>query len=153
MISAVVFVPSNHVENSFDQLAALTKFAVNMDMLQTEFWINLRIIVLGGSVSMLQEVYQHFQSIFRICFTAQMTSFQEQIMELRGGTEYSRHMLLPVILRFGSFLKCYKSRKLLSEWEIYKMKVAFSTKKKIVDCNQVSSELSMTCQIVKELIV
>ena len=60
MISAVVFVPSNDVENSFDQLAALTKFAVNMDMLQTEFWTTSRIIVLGGSVSMLQEVYQHF---------------------------------------------------------------------------------------------
>ena len=60
MISAVVFVPSNDVENSFDQLAALTKFAVNMYMLQTEFWTTSRIIVLGGSVSMLQEVYQHF---------------------------------------------------------------------------------------------
>ena len=60
MISAVVFVPSNDVENSFDQLAALTKFVVNMYMLQTEFWTTSRIIVLGGSVSMLQEVYQHF---------------------------------------------------------------------------------------------
>ena len=153
MISAVVFVPSNDVENSFDQLAALTKFVVKMYMLQTEFWTTSRIIVLGGSISMLQEVYQHFQSIFGICFTAQMASFQEQIMELRGGTECSRHVLLPLILCFRSFLKCYKSRKLLSEWEFYKMKVAFSTKKKIVDCNQVSSELSMTCQIVKEFIV
>ena len=60
MISAVVFVPSNDVENSFDPLAALTKFAVVMDMLQTKFWTASRIIMSGGSVLMLQEVYQHF---------------------------------------------------------------------------------------------
>ena len=51
--------------------------------------------MLVGSVSMLQEAYQLFQPIFRICFTAQMTSFQEQIMQLRGGTEGS--LFLPVI--------------------------------------------------------
>ena len=69
--------------------------------------------MLGDSVSMLQEVYQHFQLIFGICFAAQMTSFQEKIMQLRGGTEGSKHMFLPVILYFGSFLKSYKRRKLV----------------------------------------
>ena len=61
--------------------------------------------MLGDSVSMLQEVYQHFQLIFGICFATQMTSFQEQIMQLRSGTEGSKHMFLPVILCFGTFLE------------------------------------------------
>ena len=95
-----------------------------MKMVQMEFWTTLGIIMLGGSLSILQEVYQHFQSIFEICSTAQITSFQEQIMQLRGGTEVSKHMFLPIILCFESFLKCYKRSKLLPEWEFYKMKVA-----------------------------
>ena len=52
-------------------------FVINMEIVPTEFWTTSRIIMLGGSVSLLQEVYQHFQWIFGICFTAQMTSFQE----------------------------------------------------------------------------
>ena len=85
-----------------------------------------------------------------------MTSFQEQIMQLRGGTEGSKHMFLPVILCFGSFSKSYKKRKLLSEWEFYKMKVATNLLHKEEDtliATSVSSELSMTSQIVKELII
>ena len=80
---------------------------------------------------MLQEIYQHFQSIFEICFTAQMSSFQEQIMQLRGSTEGSKHMFLPVILCFGSFLKSYKRRKLLSEWEFYKIVDNFQNRQRI----------------------
>ena len=77
-------------------------------------------------------------------------------MQLRGGTEGSKHMFLPVILCFGSFLKSFKRRKLLSEWEFYKMKVATNLLHKEEDtliATSVSSELSMTSQIVKELII
>ena len=84
-----------------------------------EFWTTSRIIMLRDSVSMLQEVYKHFQSI-----TAQMASFQEQITQLRGGKV---------------FLKCYKRKKLLSEWGFYKMNVAtdfFYKEEKYADCNQ-----------------
>ena len=56
-------------------------FAINMEMVQMEFWTTSRIIMLGGSVSILPEVYQHSELIFEICFTTQMTSFQEQIIE------------------------------------------------------------------------
>ena len=83
-------------------------FAINMEMVQMEFWTTSRIIILEGSASMLQEVYQHFLSVFGICFTTQMTSFQEEIMQLRGGTESSKHTFLSVILCFGNFLRCYK---------------------------------------------
>ena len=38
-----------------------------MEMVEMEFWTTSRIIVLGGSVSVLQEVYQNFQSIFGTC--------------------------------------------------------------------------------------
>ena len=85
-----------------------------------------------------------------------MMSFQEQVMQLRGDTEGSKHMFLPVILCFGSFLKCYRRRKLLLEWEFYKMKVATNLLHKEEDtliATSVSSELSMTSQIVKELII
>ena len=105
---------------------------------------------------MLQEVYQHFQSIFGICFTTQMASFQEQIMQLRGGTQGSQHMFLPVILCFGSFLKSYKRRKLLPECEFYKMKVTTNVLNKEEDmliAASIFSELSMTSQIIKELII
>ena len=101
-------------------------FAINMEMVQMEFWTTSRKMVLGGSVSMIQEVYQHFQSIFGICFTAQVTSFQEQITQLRGDTEGSKYMFLPVILCFGSFLKCSGRRKLLLQWEFYKTKVTIN---------------------------
>ena len=71
-------------------------------MVQMEFWTTSRIIMLRGSMSMLQDVYQHFQSIFGICFTAQMTSFQKQTMQLRGDTEDSKHYSAchPVFWRF-----------------------------------------------------
>ena len=85
-----------------------------------------------------------------------MTSFQEQIMQLRSGTKGSKHVFLPVILCFGSSLKSYKRRKLLSEWEFYKMKVATNLLHKEEDtliATSVFSELSMTSQIVKELII
>ena len=108
MISVLAFVPLKDLQNSFDKLAALIH--INMEMMQMEFWTNLRAIMLAGSVSMLQEVHQHFQSIFGICFSAQMTSFQEQIMELRFSTEGSKHIFLPFILCFGSFLKCYQKK-------------------------------------------
>ena len=91
---------------------------------------------------MLQEVYQHFQSIFGIYFTAQMTSLQEQIMPFP-----------PVNLCFESFFKSCERRKLLSEWGFYKMKVATNLLHKEEDmliATSVSSELSMTFQIVKE---
>ena len=151
MISALAFLPPNDVQNSFDQLAALIRNQYG----NMEFWTTSRIIMVGGSVSMLQEVHQHFQSIFGICFTAQLTSFQEQITQLRGATEGSKHMFLPVILRFGSFLKSYKRRKLFSEWEFYKMKVVtnFLHKEDTLIATSVSSKLSMTSQIVKELII
>ena len=121
MSSALAFVPPNDVQNSFDQLAALIRNQYG----NMEFWTTSRIIMVGGSESMLQEVHQHFQSIFGICFTAQMMSFQEQIMQLRGGTEGSKHMFLPVILCFRSFSKSYKKRKLL-----------FAERRRYVDCNQ-----------------
>ena len=101
-------------------------FAINMEMVQMEFWTTSRKMVLGGSVSLIQEVYQRFQSIFGIYFTAQVTSFQEQITQLRGDTEGSKHMFLPVLLCFGSFLKCSRWRKLLSQWEFYKTKVTIN---------------------------
>ena len=85
-----------------------------------------------------------------------MKSFQEQIMLLTGGTEGSTPMFLPVILCFGSFLKSYKRRKLLSEWEFYKMKVAtnlFHKEEDTLIAASVSSELSMISQVVKELII
>ena len=107
-------------------------------------------------MSVLQEVYQNFQSIFETCFTAQMTSFQEQIMRLRCDTEGSKHMFLPVILCFGSSLKCFKRTKLLSQWEFYKMKVASNLLHKeenTLIATSVSSELSMTSEIVKQLIM
>ena len=50
-------------------------FAINMEMVQMEFWTTSRIIMWRGSVSMLEEVYQHFQLVSGICFTAQMTRF------------------------------------------------------------------------------
>ena len=154
MISALAFLPPNMFKTHLINLLLL--FATNTEMVQMEFWTTSRIIMLGGSASMHQEVYQHFQSILGICFTAQMTSFQEQIMQLRNGTKGSKHVFLPVILCFGSSLKSYKRRKLLSEWEFYKMNVATNLLHKEEDtliANSVSSELSMTSQIVKELII
>ena len=122
-------------------------FAINMEMVQMEFWTTSRKMVLGGSLSMIQEVYQHFQSIFGIYFTAQVTSFQEQITQLRGDTEGSKHMFLPVLLCFGSFLKCSRRRKLLSQWEFYKTKVTINFLHKEEDtliATSISLELSMT---------
>ena len=137
MISVLAFVPPNDVQNSFDQLAALIH--INMEMMQMEFWTNWRTIMLGGSVSMLQKVYQHFQSIFGICFTAQMTSFQEQIMELRFSTESSKHMFLPVILCFGSFLKCYQKEETVVRVVILQNEGGHQPPpqgRRYVDCNQ-----------------
>ena len=121
-----------------------------------EFWTTSRITMLGVSVSMLQQVYQHFQSIFGVCFTAQMNSFKGQIMQFRCDAEGSKHVFLPVILCFGSFLKCCKRRKLLPQWEFYKMRVATNLLHKEEDtliATSLSSELSMNSQIVKELII
>ena len=130
MISALAFVPPNDVQNSFDQLAALicNQYGNGADGVLGYFEDHY-----VGRFRVNAQSFQHFQLIFGICFTAQMTSFQEQIMQLRGGTEGSKHMFLPVTMCFGSFLKSYKRRTLLSEWEFYKMKVATTscTKKKI----------------------
>ena len=130
--------------------------AINMEMVQMEFWTASRITMLGVSVSMLQQVYQHFQSIFGICFTAQMNSFKGQIMQLRFGAEGSKHVFMPVILCFGSFLKCCKMRKVLPEWEFYKIRVAtnlFHKEEDTLTATSLSSELSMNSQFVKELII
>ena len=153
MISALAFLPPNDVQNSFDQLAALicNQYGNGADGVLGYFEDHY-----VGRFRVNAQSFQHFQSIFGICFTAQMTSFQEQIMQLRGGTEGSKHMFLPVILCFGSFSKSYKKRKLLSEWEFYKMKVATNLPHKEEDtliATSVSSELLMTSQIVKELII
>ena len=111
--------------------------------------------MLGGSVSMLQEVYQHFQSIFRICFTAQMTSFQEQIMQLGGGTEGSKHVFAcnPV---FWKFLEV-----LLKEETVVRVGILQNEgghhpppqRRNMLIANNVSSKFSMTYQIVEELII
>ena len=154
MISALAFVPPNDVQNSFDQLAAL--ICNQMEMVQMEFRTSSRIIMLGGSASMFHKAYTNVSNEFLECFTTQMMSFHEQIMLLRGGTEGSKHIFLPVLLCFGSLLKCYKRRKLLSEWEFYKMKVATILLHKEEDAliaTSLSSELLMTFQIVKELIM
>ena len=77
-------------------------------------------------------------------------------MQLRGSTEGSTYMFLPVSLCFGSFLKCWKRRKLLSEWKFYNMKVAanlFHKEEDTLIATSVSSKLSMTSKIVKELII
>ena len=76
-------------------------------------------------------------------------------MQLRGGTEGSKHIILPVTMCFGSLLKSYKRRTLLSEWEFYKLKVATNLLHKEEDtliATSVFSELLMTSQIVKQLI-
>ena len=137
MISFLAFVPPNDVQNSFDQLAALIH--INMEMMHMEFWTYSRTIMLGGSVSMLQEVYQHFQSIFGICFIAEMTSFQRQMMALRFGTEGYKHMFLPVILCFGSFLKCYQKEETVVRVGILQNEGGHQPppqRRRYVDCNQ-----------------
>ena len=101
------------------------------------FWTNSKTIMLGGSVSVLQEVYQHFQSIFGTCFTAQMTSFQEQIMQLRDGTEGSKRMFLPVIV-FLKFLEVLQKEETVVRVEILQNEGGHQPppQRRYVDCNQ-----------------
>ena len=85
-----------------------------------------------------------------------MSSFKGQIMQLRFGAEGSKHVFMPVILCFGSFLKCCKMRKVLPEWEFYKIRVAtnlFHKEEDTLTATSLSSELSMNSQFVKELII
>ena len=102
MISVLAFLPPSDVQNSFDQLAALicNQYENGADGVLGYFEDHY-----VGRFRVNTQSFQHFQSIFGICFTAQMTTFQEQIMQLRGGTEGSKDMFLPVILCFGSLTK------------------------------------------------
>ena len=96
MISALAFLPPNDVQNSFDQLAALIRNQYGndadgvLDYFEDNYVGRFRVNAPRG--------IPNFQSIFGTCFTAQMTSFQEQIMRLRCDTEGPKHMFLPVIL-------------------------------------------------------
>ena len=77
-------------------------------------------------------------------------------MQLRFGAEGSKHVFMPVILCFGSFLKCCKMRKVFPEWEFYKIRVAtnlFHKEEDTLTTTSLSSELSMNSQFVKELII
>ena len=125
-----------------------------MEMVQMEFWTTSRIIILAGSCVNAPRGIPTFPIHFWIMFHCTDDKLpQTKNMLLRGGTEGSKHRFQPVILCFGSFFKSYKRKKLLSEWELNKMKMATNLlhKEDTLIATSLSSELLKTSQIVKEL--
>ena len=102
MIAALAFVPLFDVEDAFEELALeiRNRFKIEADDVLDYFEDTY---VHYDSDEMHHDVLQHFQLNYGTCFIIQRTSFLEQIMLLRGGTEDSKPTYLLSILHSGNF--------------------------------------------------